>query len=70
MTPKPIGALPLAYCMSLLIAVESTVSSVLIAADYRTVWERITDPTNFPELYPHWTTSVEPEEEDHYRGIG
>ncbi|WP_227778726.1 hypothetical protein [Haladaptatus pallidirubidus] len=56
--------------MSLPIAVESTVSSVLIAADYSTVWERITDPTNFLELYPHWTTSVEPEEEDHYRGIG
>lgn len=50
-------------------AEDTHVSSVFIAADYDTVWERITDPTNFPELYPHWTTSVKPEE-GRYRGIG
>lgn len=49
---------------------ETYVSSVFIAAGYDTVWERITDPTNFPELYPHWTTTVGTTNEGLYHGVG
>ncbi|ELY57537.1 hypothetical protein [Natronolimnohabitans innermongolicus] len=48
---------------------ETHVSKVFVAADYRTVWEYITDPMNVPECYPNWTTSVAPEKR-HYRGVG
>lgn len=47
---------------------ETHVSSVFVRADFETVWERITDPMNFPELYPAWTTDVERIGEGVYRG--
>ena len=46
------------------------VSNVFIEASFDTVWERITDPSNFPEIYPAWTTEVETIDEDTYRGKG
>lgn len=51
-------------------AEDTHVSSVLIATTYDLVWKRITNPTNFPELYPNWATSVERTDEGRYRGIG
>ena len=45
-------------------------SSVFVAADFQTVRERITDPLEFPALYPIWTTDIERINEDHYRGLG
>lgn len=45
-------------------------SSVFIEASFDTVWERITDPRNFPEMYPAWATEVEVINSDTFRGRG
>ena len=49
---------------------DTHVSSVFVGAGFDAVWERITDPLQFPELYPTWTEAVEAIAPDTYRGRG
>lgn len=49
---------------------DTYVSSVFVEASFDTVWSCITDPLNFPKMYPVWTTAVEKIDEGAYRGIG
>lgn len=49
---------------------DTYVSCVFIRTRFDTVWERITDPRNFPEMYPAWTSEVEVIDEGTYRGKG
>lgn len=52
------------------LAEDTHVSSVFIEASFDEVWERITDPLSFPELYPAWTSEVEEGDEGAYRATG
>jgi hypothetical protein len=49
---------------------DTYVSSVHIEASFDTVWDQVTDPLNFPEMYPAWTTEVEKVDENTYYGTG
>ncbi|RDZ37761.1 MULTISPECIES: hypothetical protein [unclassified Haloferax] len=49
---------------------ETYVSSVFIEADFDAVWERISDPSSFPEMYLAWTADVQQIDDATYRGTG
>jgi hypothetical protein len=49
---------------------DTYVSSVFIGRDFETVWQRLTDPLNFSDLYPNWITSVEQIGDDIYLATG
>jgi hypothetical protein len=49
---------------------DTYVSSVFIEASFDAIWDQITDPLNFPEIYPAWTTEVEKVDENTYHGTG
>lgn len=49
---------------------DTHVSTVFIRASVDAVWRRITDPLEFPELYPAWTSEVEEVGEGTYLGTG
>jgi hypothetical protein len=44
--------------------------SVCIEASFEQVWDQITDPMNFPELYPAWTVEVEQVDDETFEGAG
>jgi len=56
--------------MSLPGEAETYVSSVFIEANFDAVWERISDPSTFPEMYPAWTADVQQIDDATYRGTG
>lgn len=46
---------------------DTYITKVVINKPYEYVWSKISDPLNYPSLYPGWIKKVELVSSDHYR---
>jgi hypothetical protein len=45
------------------------ISALMFDVPFNTLWERLSNPLNFPELYPSWTIRVERKNDREFNGI-
>ncbi len=51
------------------IPVNTHISSLLINVPFDFLWQQLSNPLNFPQLYPHWTSQVESKGNGEFEGV-
>ncbi|MBW3578937.1 MAG: hypothetical protein KY462_14590 [Actinobacteria bacterium] len=52
------------------VAPDFHVSTVHYGIPFDLLWSHLSDPLQFPHLYPNWTTQVDRADEASFRGVG